>query len=179
MSGGEGGMVQYMEFWLACRFGRVWLRLRKGLRPDMQGPADLCAAAARGQPLPARELGEAQNFAVLVWWRAGMAIILWIFPIIAVGAILRPGQVGRDIGAALAGVPVFLTAMAMAQMGFIRYRSDRNRLYVRKAGHGAGDVPLPPGSPGLPRRRDFWVMLAVTLVVFAALLTAGLSAATR
>ncbi len=172
-------MVQYMDFWLACRFGRAWLRLRKGLRADMAGPAGWCAALARGQPLPAGQMWEAQNFAVLVWARAGMATVLWIFPVIAVAAILRPGQTGRDVAAALIIGLGLLTAIAMAQVGFIRYRSDRNRLYVRKTGPSARDVPLPPGSPGLPRRRDFWVALAVTLAVCAAMVTAGLSAAAR
>jgi len=58
----------------------------------------------------------------------------------------------------------------MAQMGLIRYRSNRIRFYLLKAGPQADDEPLPPGAPGLPRRSDFWIMLVIAVTLFAIIL---------
>lgn len=162
-----------MEYWLANRLGRVWLRLHKGLQPGLGAAPGECVMVARREPLAAERLWRAQDFAVRVWWRFGMVIFLLIFPLIAVGAATRPGRSGRDVLAALAAGLVCVAAVAMAQAGLLRYRSDRTRLYLLKAGPAAASQPLPPGAGGLPRRLDFWVMLVLALAVFAVLLYAG------
>jgi len=40
-------------------------------------------------------------------------------------------------------------------------------------GPQAADEPLPTDSPGLPRRSDFWLALAIAVALFAILLHAG------
>jgi hypothetical protein len=52
----------------------------------------------------------------------------------------------------------------------IRYRSNRIRFYLLKAGQQADDEPLPPGAPGLPRGSDFWFMLVIAVAAFAIIL---------
>ena len=66
-----------------------------------------------------------------------------------------------------------LTGVAMLQMALLSFRSSQIRLYLRTAGPRAGDLLLPAGSLGLPRRRDFWVMLIIAVAVFGILLYAG------
>jgi len=65
---------------------------------------------------------------------------------------------------------VFVMTVAGAQVLTIHYRSDRIRLYLRKAGAEAGTTPLPAGAPGMPRWFDFWVTAAIAATVFAGLL---------
>lgn len=172
-SGEDGRASVMVEYWLASWFGRAWLGLHKGLRPLLGGLPGDCTLVARGEPLAAGRLWLAQDFAVRVWWRFGMVSISLLLPVIGLGAVLPPGRVVTDAGATIMTVLVCVTAIAGAQVGMLRYRSDRNRLYVRGAGPQAADEPLPAGAPGLPRRSDFWVMLIIAVVVFGVLFYAS------
>jgi len=160
-----------VEYWLAGCLGRAWLRLHKS--PEFGVLSGECARVARGSALAAEQLWRAQDFAVRVWWRFGMAVFLLVFPVIGLGALLDPGPAGRDAGAGLIFGLGCVTGAALAQAGLIRYRSGRTRLYLIKSGPQGAGQPLPPGAPGLPRRADFWVMLVIACAVFAILLYAG------
>jgi hypothetical protein len=128
-----------------------------------------CALVARGQPLAASRLFRAQDFAVRVWWRFGMVCISLAMAILVVVSTL-PSRNARDWGVVFPVALIGVAAASMAQMGLIRYRSNRIRFYLLKAGPQADDEPLPPGAPGLPRWSDFWVMLVIAVTVFAIIL---------
>jgi hypothetical protein len=162
-----------MQYWMAARLGRVWLRVHKGLRARLSELPDDCALVASGQQLPAARLCRVQSFAARVWWRAGMAAALLLFPVIGLGAALRPGRIGTDVGVGVIFGLGCLAGAAMLQMGLLSFRSGVIRIYVLKAGPRAEDEVLPPGSLGRPSRWDFWVILMVALAVFAVLLYAG------
>lgn len=162
-----------VEYWLAGHFGRAWLWLHRSLEPEFGVLPSQCTQVARGNTLPAEQLWRAQDFAVRVWWRFGMAVFLLIFPVIGLGAVLNPGPAGRDAGGGLIFGFGCVTGAALAQAGLIRYRSDRTRLSVIKSGPQGAGQPLPAGAPGLPRHADFWVMLVIACAVFAILLYAG------
>jgi hypothetical protein len=153
-----------VDYWLADYFGRAWLRVHKGLAPGLGHLTGLCQAVARCEPLPAGQLWQAQDFAVRVWWRSGMASVL---ALVVIGITAKEVAQGAVLSAAVAVVATLSCFMAVAgaQVVMLRYRSDRTRLYLRKAGAPAREQPLPPGSPGLPRRSDFWLMLIITLAV--------------
>jgi hypothetical protein len=153
-----------VDYWLADYFGRAWLWVRKGLAPRLGHLAGLCQAVARGESLPAGQLWQAQDFAVRIWWRFGMASVL---ALVVIGVTAKEVAQGAVLSAAVAVVATLLCFMAVAgaQVFMLRYRSDRTRLYLRKAGAAASEQPLPPGSPGLPRRSDFWLMLISALAV--------------
>jgi hypothetical protein len=162
-----------VDYWLAGYFGRAWLWLRKGLRPRLNDLTGLSQMVARGEPLPASQLWQAQDFAVRVWWRFGMASVL---SMVVVGIIAKAVAHGLvlDVAVGVVATLACLMAVAGAQVFMLRYRSDRTRLYIRKAGGPAGEEPLPPGSPGLPRRSDFWLMLISAVTLFGILAIAGL-----
>ncbi|MDX6395269.1 MAG: hypothetical protein QOJ73_6332 [Streptosporangiaceae bacterium] len=169
---GESGVV-IVEYWLASYLGRAWLWLHKDLRPKLGELPGLCALVAHGNSLEAGQLWRAQDFAVRVWWRFGMTAIVLVLPIIGIGAAMRPGRVGTDIGSYIMLGLGALTGVALAQMGLLRYRADRTRFYLARAGWQAGGQPLPPGAAGLPRRADFWLMALIAVAAFAILLFAA------
>ncbi len=113
-----------VDYWLAGYFGRVWLGLRKGLRPLLGEVTGLCPAVARGEPLPAGQLWRVQDFAVRVWWRFGMASVLVMF---AIGMIAIVTAHGTALNVAVGIVVTLLCFMAVAggQVFMLRYRSDR------------------------------------------------------
>jgi hypothetical protein len=169
----EGVVAMIMEYWLAAFFAGSRLRLGLG-RPAVVGELrDSCRAAASRRPLPARQLYQAQDFAVRVWWRFGMVAIVLLLPVIGITAAVRPGQAGLDVAVDVGGVLVCVTLVALALMGVIRFRSARTRHYLRKAGPEARDKPLPPGALGLPRPLDFWMLLTISGIVFLILFYAS------
>jgi len=162
-----------VEYWLASYLGRAWLWLHKDLRPKLGELPGLCTMVAHRNSLGAGQLWRAQDFAVRVWWRSGMTAIVLVLPVIGIGAALRPGRVGTDVGTGVLLGLVVLTGVALAQMGLLRYRADRTRSYLRRGGRQVGSEPLPPGAAGLPRWSDFWLMLLIAVAVFAILLFAA------
>ena len=159
-----------LEYWLAGKFGLVWLRLHASLRLGLgELPAE-CALLAGGQALPAGRLCRAQGFAARVWWRAGLVAALLIFPVIAA---LGADRAATEVAVSLIFGLGCLSGVAMLQMALLSFRSSQVRLYLRTAGPRAGDLLLPAGSLGLPRRRDFWAMLLIAVAVFGILLYAG------
>lgn len=170
-------MAVMLEYWLAGKLGQLWLSLHKCLQPTLGELPGECALLARGQQLTAGRLYRAQAFAARVWWRAGTAAVLLLFPVIGLSAALHPGRVGTDAGVTIIAILGCLAGVAMLQMGLLSFRSGVIRWYMLKAGPQAGDEPLPAGSFGLPTRWDFWVMLGIAAAAFGILLYAGTRAA--
>jgi hypothetical protein len=161
-----------LEYWLAGTFGLVWLRLHASLRLGLgELPAE-CALLAGGQALAAGRLCRAQGFAARVWWRAGLVAALLIFPVIGAAAALGADRAATDVTVSLIFGLGCLAGVAMLQMALLSFRSSQIRLYLQTADPRAGDLPLPAGSLGLPRRWDFWVILIIAVAVFGILLYA-------
>jgi hypothetical protein len=163
-----------VEYWLAGYLGRAWLWLRRGLRSATGQLPGLCAAVAQGERLPAGTLWRVQDFAMTVWWGVGMAAMSTL----VVGGLAADALFGGAVPLALVmslgpGL-ISLFGIAAAQVAMIRYRSGRLQMYLRKAGAAAGWQPLPQGSPGLPRRSDFWLVLVFAAAGTSILLFAGL-----
>jgi hypothetical protein len=170
-------LVVMAEYWLAGKFGRIWLGLHQSLRPLLgEFPAE-CARVAGGQSLPAGRLYRAQGFAARVWWRAGMVMVMLIFPVIGVTAALRPGRAGREVAASLIFGVGCLAGVAVLQMGMLSFRSGQVKTYLAKSGSTAWQVPMPSGSLGLSTRWDFWLVLLIGVTVFGVLLFAGIRSA--
>ena len=112
-------------------------------------------------------------FAANVWWRAAIATGLLLFPVIGIGALVRPGPVGTDIGVAIILAVGCLGGIAVLQMLLLSFRAGQVKWHLDDADPGAVEEPLPPGSLGLPSRWDFWVMLVIGLAVIGILLSAG------
>lgn len=166
-------MTLMVDYWLAARLGRVWLRLHKGLRVTLDEMPSECALVARGQRLQAARLYRAQGFAARVWWRAGMAAFVLAVPLAAALTASIPGRLGTDVGVGLILVVGCLAGVAMLQMGLLSFRSAQTRLYLQQAGPQAAEDPLPQGSLGVPTPWDFWVMVVIALGVFGILAYAG------
>jgi len=162
-----------VDYWLAGYLGRAWLWLTRGSRRESGDLPGLCAAVARGKMLPARTLERVQNFAGMSWLRVSFA---------AVPGVVVGGEGGKALFGA-AGVVSFgsvfalIAAIGGGQMVAAMMRGNGTRGYLRKADASAGAFPLPPGSPGLPQRTDFWVALALAVIVGGILLVAGLRSA--
>ena len=161
-----------MEYWLADRFGRAWLRVHGSLRPLIGDLPEECARVARGETMPAGRLWLAQDFAARVWWRFGMAMCLLLLPGgFALGILRHVHAVATVLLSALYAL-VCVTGMALAEAAMIRYRSDQNRLLWVLPGRSE-EEPLPPGSLGLPRKADFWMIMLLAGALFLILLYAG------
>lgn len=161
----QRGSLVLMDYWLAGWMGRVWLWARPGLGESLGDMPTTCLALAVGEIVSAARTWQAQEFALRVWARFAIVVILPGFLDIGVAAAVRPDQAGRNVGAAILGVLVILMAVGLAQMGLLRYRADRTRRYLRQAGPQAGSEPLPDGAAGHPGRYDFWVMLVIAVAV--------------
>ena len=164
-----------MDYWLACYLGRAWLLLRSilHLRSVNEGLPEACRQVASGDGIPASMLFIAQDFAVRVWWRVGMAAILLVFPVIGVTAALRPGRVGTDISVAITFGLASVAAVAVGQAGMIRYRSYQTRRSLWTPHDKPQANPALSGMNGQPHKADFWVMSAFALGVSAILIYAG------
>jgi len=167
-------MAVMVDYWLAAVFGKLWLRLHKGLRPSLAEMPGECDLLARGGVLSAGRLYRAQGFAARVWWRACMAAIILVFPVIGLSAAVHSYGAATDVAVGLVFCLGCLAGVAVLQMGLISFRCGQVRSYLRQAGPQAGAEPLPKGSLGLPTRCDFWVMLVIALGAFGILAYAGL-----
>jgi hypothetical protein len=159
-----------VEYYLASRLGRVWLRLHPGLKVRIGDGPDLCLTAAKDRQIQPAQLWRAQEFAVRIWWRAGMAAVMLTLPVIGLSAAVRPGPVGTDVGVGVILGLGCLAAVAMLQMLVIRLRADQTRRYLLRG----GSKPLDAYEGGYPTRFDFWAAAAVALIMVAILGYAGL-----
>jgi hypothetical protein len=161
--------MMMINFWLAARFGRIWLRVRKGHSAANRRLPDECMLVARGEPITAGRLLRAENFAANVWWGAGIAVC-GLFVFAPITAVSIRGHLGGDVAAWVAGVAGSLVILFMSQMGYIRFQSYRLLFYLRRSGLDADDRPLAPGAPGRPRSTDFWMTLGGSAIVCGLLL---------
>jgi hypothetical protein len=166
-----------VDYWLAGHLGRVWLRLRKSMRPERGDLPALCASVAHGATLSARTLYRVEDFAVTIWvWACATPIVCLLVGAVAASA-LSGSRIPVGIVAGIGSALLLLFALAAAQIPTALYRGGRVRLYLSKADLSAGALPLPPGSPGLPRRSDFWTALTLAVIVGGIIIIAGLRAA--
>jgi hypothetical protein len=156
-----------IDYWLAGRFGNVWLGLHKGLRSRIGTMPGECALVASGEQLSAQRLYEVQDFAMRVWWRAGMVALLLTAPIALGLTASIPGAAGTDIGTSVMAVGACLATAAILEMGLLSVRCGQSRLYLGKSAREASEEPLPAGSLGLPSKLDFWAMLFIAVAMFA------------
>lgn len=166
-----------VDYWLAGHLGRVWLRLRKDRRKEDGDLPGLCASVARGATLPARTLWRVQDFAGMIWLGVGVTPMVFLLVAGVAAKALSGGAIPFAIAVGSASPLVILFGIAAGQMITIRYRASQIRLYLLRADRAAGALPLPAGSPGLPRRSDFWTALALAVIVGVILLVSGFRAA--
>lgn len=166
-----------VDYWFAGQLGRVWLCIRRGLHlrlVNAEAPG-LCKIVARGARLHAASLWRVQDFAVRVWWRFGFAVVI-LMSAFAMTTKATSGGAVSGIALAVFAALASVSAVGIMEAIVVRYRSDRTRLYLRRAGPVAKENPLPNGSPGLPRWYDFWMILLIGIAVFVFLLAGGYSA---
>ena len=164
-----------VDYWLAASYGCTWLTIRRVLRLQSARtdlPA-LCRRVAHGEALPAGELRKAQDFATAMWWRSAIAAIV-PFGIIAVSANGLVHGAASDVIVGLLLALGFYAGLATLQAVMAFCRSGFHQGYVRRACPEAWGQPLPQGELGLPRRWDFWAVLAAGATVCAILGYAGL-----
>jgi hypothetical protein len=162
-----------VDYWLAGHLGKFWVRASPRLRGALDDLPAACLAIASGEPVPARLTWRAQEFAVRIWGRFSLLIFLPAFAVIGVGALVRPGQTGRNVAAAIVGVLVSLAIMAAAQMGWTRVRANSTQKYLATSAPDAGNESLPRGAGGRPSPYDFWAVTALTLVILGILFYAS------
>jgi hypothetical protein len=170
--------VVLVDYWLAASYGRMWGAARRALRlrAISAGLPELCARVARGERLPASELGMAEDFATAMWWRSGVvAIILMVIIGVAAKGTVHGAALNTVAGLLLALGFYAAIAVMVAVMAFVR--AAGNRAYLRRAGPSAIQEPLPTGEIGMPRRWDFWAVLAFGAAMVAVIGYAGLHSA--
>jgi len=118
-----------MEYWLADRFGRAWLRFHGSLRPLLSDLPGECALVALGETMPAGRLWLAQDFAARVWWRFGMATCLLLLPGGFALGILRHVHAVATVLAAAFYALLCVAGVAVAEAAMIRWRCNQNRLH--------------------------------------------------
>lgn len=129
-------------------------------------PLATCRALASGKDVPAAALGDAQLFAMRWWSNLSLALFVPILLVAVSMGLLRPGKPGRVVMAGVMFVLFALITCAIAQVVLQKVRNFATRSWVRRVGSRADLVPLPSGSAGLPRSRDFWVATGIAIVFF-------------
>jgi hypothetical protein len=165
-----------MDYWVAASYGRAWLALRRGLRlrplgSDLPG---LCSRVARGEQLTAGDLGKVQNFAVAMWMRSALIVIVAVVIIGVVGKAASTRNAAPSVVVVIVLASGLYAGLATLQAVMALCRAGLNGGYVRTSGPHASQQPLPPGSLGLPRRWDFWAVVVSGAAMFAVLAYAGL-----
>ncbi len=155
-------MAIIVEYWLADRFGRAWLRLRKRERLALAEKMASCGVVAHGGRLPAGKLWKAQAFAALMWFRVAIVIAVFLGVIAIPAASLRNNGV-RNVIADVVLVLGSIAVISGAQMGMISYRRNSTHRHILRAGPQSALKVLEDGARGLPRPGDFWLILAITL----------------
>ena len=161
-----------VEFYLAARLGRVWLRLHPGLKQRLGDCPDACMMAAVDRDINPALLWRAQEFAVRVWWRTAMASLVVFFPlIVAISLILGPNSRVEGWLIGILGLLWGAVAMtAMIQMMISRYRADQTARYIAKG----GAKPLDGYENGYPTGYDFSLGTGLAVLVAGLLGYAGL-----
>jgi hypothetical protein len=147
-----------MEYWFADYFGRAWFRGRRSAVDERL--AD-CRTVAHGGTLPAGRLWAVQTFTARAWFLVAMGSAVLIGVIAIAGSPIPMGG-WRSALADLILVLGNVIAISGAQMGMINYRRAQTARYVLRGGPFVAARPS-QAARGIPRQRDFWIMLAVAL----------------
>ena len=161
-----------VEFYVAARLGRVWLRLHPALKQRLGDAPDVCLIAAVNREINPAALWRAQEFAVRVWWRTAMASMAVFFPlIVAISLILGPDSRVESWLIGILGLLWGAIALtAMVQMMISRYRADQTARYLA----GGGTKPLDGYENGYPTGYDFPFGTGLAVIVAGLLGYAGL-----
>jgi hypothetical protein len=161
---GEAQSRLLIEYWLAAYVGRAWGRLRGDRRWSRGRAAAACGAVARGNgtTLPAGDLAAAQEFAARMWFVAALACLVVMLGLGVLAEPLPRGSWRDGVADSLLG-PGLLAVIALSQMGLISYRRNQTSRCVLRGGQAVAARPS-EAHRGLPRRSDFWVMLAIAVV---------------
>jgi amino acid transporter len=157
------------DYWFASFLGRAYLNFRESKRKAWGDSPCACNVIAHGGKLPARELVKTQIFAALIWYRFGVLSVFFMAVTGLAGVVIG---LNRPQGAIVVLLAVFggLAAFGIAQMGMINYRKNITHRHILRSGHDSSDRELQPGSRGLPRVSDFWLVLVVVAAVFSVVL---------
>ena len=160
--------MMMLDYWVAARLGKVWLRLRPGPGTALAGAPAVADSVARGEQVPAGQLLRAQEFGNRVWWRFGFCSLLLNFPLLGVVAAVNPGSgtAGLNVAVGISAFLVLLAAIGLAQFMALWLRSNRTRRFVLR--HPGDSVTLLPSDhPGAPHQSDFWLAAAVAVALLA------------
>lgn len=156
-----------LDYWLAGWLSRAWLWLRIISRADSADMRGLCAAVARGETVPARQLCQVQDFAVAVWLRACyVSVITYVTAGIVAKIAYAPRGVPTALVDSVGSVLIALFMVSGAQVILLSYRARQCRLFLSGSRRGS------PKSR-LPCRSDFWLALVLGLGAAGVLLLAG------
>jgi hypothetical protein len=113
-----------LDYCVAASYGRAWLALRRGLglRPAGTDLPGLCSRVAHGEQLTAGDLRKAQNFAVAMWMRSALIVIVAVVVIgvVAKEASARNAAPSAVVGLVLASALYTGLATLQAVMAFCR-----------------------------------------------------------
>ena len=158
-----------IDYYLASRLGRLWLRLHPALNASIGDGPDLCLTVAQDRQIQPAHLFQAQAFAARVWWRAGLVAVVLVIPV-GIATAISPRPTGTDIGTAAMLALLALMAVAEAQAAILIVRARLTGRYLRDG----GTKPLDAYEGGYPTPYDFWAGGGVAVAVAAILAYAGL-----
>ncbi len=153
-----------IDFWIAEYAGSAYLRIRSGKRKVWGRSPAACKILAHGGSLPGGELRKTQIFAALTWIRLAITSAVLLTGVALIAAPLPNGWERTTL---IYVTVIFseITIVGIAQMAMINYRKNRTHRYLLRSGRGSLTELLDPGSPGLPRARDFWIVLIIVLAI--------------
>jgi hypothetical protein len=96
-----------------------------------------------------------------MWFVAGLAGAVAIFVVGMLAETLPRGGWRAGLAYALLG-PGLVTVISLSEMGMISYRRNQTSRYVVRGGPAVAARPS-GARRGLPRRADFWVILAIAV----------------
>jgi hypothetical protein len=165
--GGKAAVL--LDYWLAYRLRFLGLHARWTKAQDGRGNwPEACVRVADGLEVSPRDRVRAQIFATRIWYRCALASLLVLLGNGFLGLAFPKGH-QRDIVLDISLIWLFIAVIAIAEAGSASWRLGWTRRYVLRADRRL-DTPGYLLRRGQPRRRDFWVMAVVAVVVVAALL---------
>jgi hypothetical protein len=153
-----------IDFWIAGYAGSAYLRLRSSKRKVWGRSPAACKVLAHGGSLPGGELRKTQIFAAVTWIRLAIASAVLAAISLFIGSPLPNGWERTTLLYLLLFFDT-IAVLGRAQTAMINYRKNRTHRYLLRSGPSSLTKALDPGSPCLPRARDFWIVLIVVLAV--------------
>lgn len=162
-------MTIYLDYWLAYRLRFLALRARWTKAGPATGdwPA-ACGQVAAGAQVSSRDRLRAQIFATRIWYRCALASGALLLVNGFLGLAFPKGH-QRDTVVGIALAWILAGTISMFQVAALSWRLGWTRRHVLRADKG-WDTPAYLLRRGQPRRRDFWLMLLIAVVVIAGIL---------